>query len=177
MTLSRVSSPKDRVSSYASVMWGKHLLFFFQYSMGALTCQHPGSTVCTMENPGISEQHFLSPITPGLGRWAVLDFYLSSRKEHGVAMTLLKSDCLFTEHISLISVPRLMNLFFFDERTHDSFWMFLLPRYPRTYLANVTPLSKHLRVINELCLHNSYKEAVVKCTPFAEQKETRMLKS
>lgn len=64
-------------------------------------------------------------------------------------MTLLKLICLFTEYISLISALRLMNLIF-DAKTHDSFWMFILPRYPYSYLLSVTLLSKHFRKINEL---------------------------
>lgn len=129
--------------------WYEWNFFFSWYSMAMVACWHPGSTVCTMEGPGVREQHFLSLMAHALGKLFALGFYLSSRKEHRVEMTLLKLICLFTDYISLISVLTLMNLIF-DAQTHDSFWMFLLPRYPYSNLPSVTLLSKHFRIINEL---------------------------
>lgn len=135
------------------MIWVKLFFFLIQHgNAGLLTpWQH------RVHDGESREQHFLSLMAHSLGKWFALGFYLSSRKAYRLAMTLLKLICLLTEYITLISVLRLMNLIF-DAQTHDSFWMFLLPRYPYSYLPSVTPLSKHFRIINELGFQHSHKE-------------------
>lgn len=56
---------------------------------------------------------------PWLGKMGGLGFLpvLKERTQSGNDIVKIR---LFTEHISLISVPRLMNLIF-DAQTHDSF--------------------------------------------------------